>query len=122
MMWEIRVTHSGLHTYRVVRGASKEEAELKARLQLEAWDARWNRTQEIESARQARLGRRYEWERQVDADKRAKDHALELTKDAEANIVAVKSLLSISLATHHSLDWESLKDITEFAQSQPPPA
>ncbi len=120
-MWEKRISHEGLHTYRVIRGASKEEVELKARLQVEAWNDRWKRMQEMEAARRARLNRREFWERQVDLDKRAKNHALELTKEAEANILAVRSLLSDSLGKKHSLDWEALKDTSQFTKPQPTP-
>ena len=38
---EIEITHEGLHAYRKVRGVTKEEVETKARLQLDAWNARW---------------------------------------------------------------------------------
>ena len=40
-MWEVRVQHDGLKAYRVVRGVTKQEAELKATLQVSAWNERW---------------------------------------------------------------------------------
>jgi hypothetical protein len=42
-MWERRVKHEGLHAYRTVRGVTQAEAETKARLQMDAWSARWAR-------------------------------------------------------------------------------
>jgi hypothetical protein len=85
-MWEKRISHEGLHTYRVVRGVSKEEAELKARLQLLAWQDRWSRLQAVEAKRRERLSRRAGWERQAEIEKRARDVALELTREAEAEM------------------------------------
>jgi restriction system protein len=119
VMWEIRISHEGLHTYRVVRGVSQEEAELKARLQSEAWQTRWNRIQEIEAERKERLNRRSVWDQQVEFDKRAKNHALELTREAESHIQAVTNLLSNSLKKSHALDWEALKDRIPFTKDRP---
>lgn len=118
-MWEIRVTHEDLHAYRVIRGVSKEEAEVKARLQLEAWNVRWKRRQETEAARQKRLHQKALFDKQVDCDKRAKQHALELTREAEANIAAVRSLLKDSLRKDRSFNWDGLKDTTTFTKDRP---
>src|SRR5579863_9217452 len=118
-MWEVRITHEGLHAYRVVRGVSKEEAELKARLQLQAWNARWKRTQDTEARRLKSLNERQAWERQVDIDRRAKNHALELTREAESSILVARSLLSNSLMKSHPLDWDTLKDTASFTKDHP---
>src|SRR4029077_8036296 len=111
----------GLHSYRVIRGVSKEEVELKARLQSQAWDARWKRIQETEAKRCERLNQRVIWERQVDTDRRAKNHALELTREAEAKILEVRSILGNSLKKKHSLDGDTLKDTTPFTKAPPAP-
>lgn len=120
-MWEIEITHEGLHAYRKVRGVTKEEVETKARLQLDAWNARWKRFLDTAAARQARVQKRYQWERQSEIDKRAKEHALQLTKDAEAMSSALQELLSQSLAETHSFEWESLKDTSKFDKPCPSP-
>jgi len=88
--WEIRVSHEGLHTYRVVRGATKEEAELRARLQIEAWNARWARLVAAEAARQLRINKRNWSDHQADIDRRARDEALQLTKEAESRTRSCK--------------------------------
>jgi len=118
-MWEIRITHEGLHTYRVVRGVSKEEAELKARIQSQAWNNRWSRIQEINLKRKERLNQRAGWERRTEIDKRAKNLALELTREAEAEIQATRNLLNNSLKSSHPLDWDALKDTTSFTKDLP---
>src|ERR1039458_6727890 len=50
-MWEVRVQHEGLKAYRVVRGATQQEAELKARLQVAAWNERWSNRQVVLKSR-----------------------------------------------------------------------
>ena len=42
-MWEVRVKHDELRAYRVMRGVTREEAELKASLQVANWNERWAR-------------------------------------------------------------------------------
>jgi restriction system protein len=118
-MWEKRISHEGLHTYRVVRGVSKEEVELKARLQSQAWQARWSRIQEIEAKRREHLSRRAGWEQQSEIDKRAKNLALELTREAEANIQTVRNLLNNSVKKSQPLDWNALRDTTPFTKDLP---
>jgi hypothetical protein len=44
-MWERKIHHNGLKLYRVVHGATKGEAELKAALQLALWEERWTKKQ-----------------------------------------------------------------------------
>jgi restriction system protein len=122
MVWEKRIAHEGLHTYRVIRGVTREETELKAWLQSEAWDARWKRIQELKIERLQRLERKTASNRRKDDDERAKSHALELTREAEANIAALRRLLSDSVAKdNHLLGWESLRDSTQFTKPNPRP-
>jgi len=119
--WVIRLSHEGLHTYRVIRGATKEEVEHRARLQKEAWDARWARFQAAESARQQRINKRQWNDRQADIDRRARDEALKLAKEAENELSIIKSLLSSALGKNHELDWKSLRDTTCFTEPEPLP-
>lgn len=121
-MWEIKIKHEGLHAYRSIRGATQQEAETKARLQREAWDVRWTRFQEIAATRQLRLAKRGWADKQADMDKRAKEHALELTKDAEAAIDGLRGLLKHGLGNAHIFNWEGLKDSSTFDKPKPTPA
>ncbi len=120
-MWEIKIQHEGLHAYRNVKGHTKEEAETKARLQLEVWNARWARQVQRDKASQERLIRRNWADKQSDLGKRAKEHALELTKDAEVSISGVRELLSSALSKSSIFSWGSLKDTSRFEKSEPKP-
>jgi restriction system protein len=121
-MWEIKIKHEGLHAYRNVRGATKEEAETKARLQIEAWNVRWKRFLDTEATRQERLKKRGWADKQSDIDKRAKEHALALTKEAEATLDRLRGLLGRALGQAHSFNWESLKDTSRFEKPEPTPS
>jgi len=118
-MWEKRITHEGLNTFRVVRGYTQEEVETKARLQLAAWKERWERKLEIESARQKLIEKRWTLEQQAEVDKRKKALALNRTLEAEAAIESIRNLLSSALVVAPPLDWESLRDSTEFSAPEP---
>lgn len=118
-MWEITITHEGLHAYRTVRGATQQEAETKARLQRDAWDARWARLIEKEAERHKQLIKRDWAETRSDIDRRSKAYALQATKDAEAAIKGLHQLLSTALAKDHCFDWEGLKDTSEFTKAEP---
>ncbi len=119
MMYERRIAHEGLHAYRVVRGYTQGEVEVKARLQQDAWAERWRRRQEMEVSRQNRFRKRSDYERQVEIDKRAKSLAIELTKEAEAAIYKAKNLLMDALTRPHAFDWQSLRDTTPFPNPRP---
>ena len=44
-MWESKISHEGLHKFKVVKGSTREEANLKASLQLAAWQKEWSASQ-----------------------------------------------------------------------------
>jgi hypothetical protein len=80
-MWEVSVQHEGLKAYRVVRGVTQEEAELKANLQIAAWNERWARTLVALKAKQEKLQRSWD----IDANKEsARARTGELQKQIEA--------------------------------------
>jgi restriction system protein len=118
-MWEKRIIHEGLHAFRVVRGATEEEVEIKARLQLAVWAERWRRKQQVEETRRKHAMQAQAWQSQADIDKRAKAAALELTKEAEAAVAGLKTLLSDALANQHQFDWKKLEDQTTFTKAEP---
>jgi restriction system protein len=118
-MWEKRIIHEGLHAFRVVRGYTEEEVETKTRLQLAAWAATWKRKLEQRSSAEKILQQRSWRERQTDVDKRAKSLAADRTKELEASLYTVRSLLLDSLTKQQAFDWEGLKDKGRFSSPGP---
>jgi restriction system protein len=118
-LWEIKVQHEGLHAYRNIKGATKQEAETKARIQIDAWNARYRRLLERQAAQNERLKKKDWHEKQSDADRRAKEHALALTKDAEAAIAELRELLNSALGRPLVFDWKALHDTSKFQKTEP---
>lgn len=56
-MWEKRITHPGLNAYRVVRGQSQYDVEMKALAQEAVWAERWLKKVEAENTRAAKAKR-----------------------------------------------------------------
>ena len=111
-MWEVRVSHPGLNKFRVVRGVTKSEAELKAALQQKAWDEQWQRTQGIR-------GRQLEREKLAQNKELRKLLAEEQTEQAEGAIAALENLLHGAVTNDHRLDWSKLKDHSKYPAPKP---
>lgn len=110
-MWEVRVQHDGLKAYRVVRGATQQEADLKANLQIAAWNERWARMQSALRARQEKLQKSWD----IEANK---ESARTRTEELQRQLDALDSILPVGIA-YSVLSWEDLKDKTTF--TLPPP-
>jgi len=111
-VWEVRVSHPGLNKFRVVRGVTKSEAELKAALQQKAWDEQWQRTQGIR-------GRQLEREKLAQNKELRKLLAEEQTEQAEGAIAALENLLHGAVTNDHRLDWSKLKDHSKYPAPKP---
>ena len=112
-MYEMRIQHPGLKAFRVIRHSDQSVVELKARLQLQAWEDRWNRVQEAESKR--RLKQQISWD--VAANK---ELARARTDECQREIAQVEKLLRDGIELDHRVNWESLQDRHTF--SVPPPS
>jgi restriction system protein len=110
-MWEVRVQHDGLKAYRVVRGATQQEAELKARLQVAAWNERWSNRQAALKSKLQKLQK--SWDN--DANKRT---ARSRTEELEGQLQALESILMDGIR-QQAIQWQSLKDRSTFTTSRP---
>jgi len=112
-VWQKQIVHPELKAFRVVRGASQEEVELKAQLQLAQWEQRWQRIKLAEA-------KRCEKEQAASNKFRQKEWALERTREAKEEFEALSSILSDGLEADPTIDWESLKDRNAFPIERPP--
>lgn len=111
MSWEIRVQHDGLNAFRVVRGTTKEDAELKAKLQLAAWNERWVSKQKIQHAKELKTRKAQEFlNNKIEAARRA--------QELQQQIDGLSEILKIGLS-QPIFKWERLKDKTQFAIPDP---
>lgn len=110
-MWEVRVQHEGLKAYRVVRGVTQKEADLKARLQVAAWNERWVKMQSALKLREYKLKKSWDTE----ASKKA---ALIRTAELEEQRTALETILVAGLR-QSPFRWLSLKDRSHFGRPCP---
>src|SRR5690242_13220755 len=94
--WQTTIQHEQLHTYRVIRGLTREEVEQKAAMQLQAWNERWRKISAAQSAR--------------DQYSDLKGRASLLTREAESKLEEARGILIESLRRSKPFDWGQLKD------------
>lgn len=119
--WQKAIVHPGLNAYRMVRGSTEAEVDLKARLQLAAWDKRWKKRQETDARHRATLAHKSFRERQADLDREARAIALERTKEAERALERLDNLLQEALSAKAGFDWNRLRDEAPFSTPSPTP-
>jgi restriction system protein len=107
--WQMEVRHEGLGKYQVIRGDDKYVVEQKARAKLRQWDEMWERKQAAEA-------RRLEREEKAQAIAEHKALAEERTQEAQEALGALSRVLVHTLAVDDTVDWDALKDRTEFAE------
>ena len=112
--YSVELWHDGLKKHRVIKANDPALVQQKLRLQIEEWEARWQRTNAKELNRISREdGKRHQEERKADANER--------TLIATADLDALGSLLTATLAVDDTVAWESLKDRSPFPEPPPRP-
>lgn len=112
MLWRKTIYHRGLKASRVVRGSTSEEVELRAQLQVDAWDQRWRKAQQSAAKLELR-------QKTALAGSGKKGLALQRTREAEAELAALGNILREGIETDHALDWDSLKSQAPFSTPRP---
>jgi restriction system protein len=112
LIWEKRISHPGLKTFRIIKGRDPATVELMANLQLQRWEERWAKIELANSKR-----RREEESAKVSFQR--KELALLRTREAERQQKALEQILRDGIEVDAVLDWEKLKDRSSFAQPQP---
>ena len=123
-VFQVAVRHPGLNTYRVISGTDWYTVNMKARLQYEAWEQEWRRSQQGRDMRdraEADARKRAERAEREKAQRRCHEWAAGQTAEARAAIEAVRRTLERALAVDDALDWNALVDRTEFSKARPEP-
>ena len=113
--YEIVVSHASLHKYQVVSGDDQYIVQQKAQALMARWDEMWERRQAVEERQQDRAERKQE----IEASRQS---AAEMTQEAQAAIDALEHLLAHTLSVDDTVDWDALKDKSDYAvpESTPP--
>jgi len=108
-MFEIRIQHPELKAFRLIKGVTKADVELKAQAQMAIWNQRWTRQVNAERTRVNRMSR-------LNDRDQGRAQSLSLSTEAASQIARVESLLKTSLIRGRFVEWEWLKDKTPFSE------
>ncbi|WP_196493752.1 restriction endonuclease [Ornithinibacillus caprae] len=111
-MYEIEIRHDGLNKYRLIKGSDPYVVRQKARYQELQWDEMWKKKLETQLKKEEREATTREKEAK-------KALALQLTSEAEEKIGELEGILRLTLEVDDAIDWENLKDYTEFGEPKP---
>jgi hypothetical protein len=106
-VWRRTIYHRELKASRVVRGETQAEVELRAQLQMDAWNQRWQSVQQAASKREQK-------QRAASAGSGKKDLALQRTREAQRELAALGRILLDGIETDHVVDWDTLKSRSPF--------
>ncbi len=111
-MYEIEVTHPGLNKYRHIRGTDKYVVEQKARAQKAIWEEMWQKKRAAEEIKSKK-------EKLLQDRESKKQNAIERTAEAIEVIESLQKTLHFTLDIDDTIDWERLKDKSEFKIPKP---
>ena len=104
--WQSEIRHEGLNKYRVIRGLSQREVQLKAEAQMALWEDMWERRQQTNHKAVQR-------ELLVEA-------AAEMTAYASGVTKRIENILHDSLAEDRAAQWwDRGKDTSQFPKPAP---
>lgn len=101
LMYEIEVLHEELGERQVIRDSRKDQVWQRAVKRMQKWDKQWERQQRAQ---------------EIENKKRL---AAKRTQEAQEALSALECTLVHALDTDSTIDWESLKDYSEYPIPQP---
>jgi restriction system protein len=103
--YEIEISHKELNRYQVIRGENSHVVEKKALAKMAQWDEMWK--QQLERQQRAQ---------EIAAKKKLAD---ERTAEAQEALAVLDRILARALAVDDTIDWESLKNYTDYPIPRP---
>jgi restriction system protein len=110
--FQVELWHDELNKHRVIKGPEIGVVQRKAVLQAQGWDERWLRSLDAEETRRSKVR-----DREILGSK--KQTAVERTEAVEMELGQLEEILHATLAVDDTVDWEQLKDTSDFPT--PPP-
>jgi len=101
--YEIAIAHDHLHKAQVVRDKLLENARMKARIRIDAWEESWQRQKAL-SEKRAILEQK-------------KEEAARRTEEAAEAISSLENLLRRATGATHAIEWDTLR--AAFSEPQP---
>lgn len=103
--YSLELWHDGLKKHRLIRGSDSAIIRRKADIQTAEWEQKWAEIRNRDQNRQAK------------EDKRR--FAAEQTAEAQGELNRLATILTHTLQVNDAIDWERLKDSSEFTEPLP---
>jgi restriction system protein len=110
--YRLELWHDGLKKHRVIKGNDASIIQRKANLQAADWIEKWAVAERRAMFQQVLRNSKAHREAQKTA-------AAERTTEAQLELTALDGLLAHTLSVNDAIDWERLKDRTEFSEPAP---
>ncbi len=110
--YEIEIWHDELNKYQLIRKDDRYVAKQTALARMAQWDEMWAKKAAVESKREERLLRAY-------AINEKKEFAIAQTGEAKGILEALDNILSHTLDIDDAIDWDTLKDKSDFPEIKP---
>ncbi|WP_330114891.1 restriction endonuclease [Pseudomonas sp. JS3066] len=110
--YSLELWHDGLNKHRMIRGESVAIVRMKASLQVDEWDQRWQVLEERRRQKADKDANRLQQEEN-------KAEAAERTLEAQQELEGLAGILRATIDVDDTLDWDSLKDRTPFPEAKP---
>ncbi|MBC1456166.1 restriction endonuclease [Listeria newyorkensis] len=111
-IWSQEIYHQGLNKYKIIKGATKREVEIKSNIQMAAWDELWEKRLEKERMIIEKENALFEQQEKI-------DYAEEETATAENIQQAISNILKGDLDENADFDWSYLKSFEQFPEPRP---
>ena len=110
--YSLELWHDGLNKHRVIRGESVAIVRMKASLQADEWDERWELVEERRQQKNSKEARKLLLEEN-------KSIAAERTLEAQQEFEGLSGILKATLDVDDAIDWDSIKDKSPFPEPKP---
>jgi restriction system protein len=110
--YSLELWHDGLKKHRLIRGREDAVILRKAEIQIAEWDEKWVLADAREKERLDKESRKREQESN-------KDIASSRTEEALGEINRLGNILKQTLEVDDAINWDNLKDMSEFPEPKP---
>lgn len=103
--YHVKVWHDGLNKHRIIKGADQNFVVRQAAAQVSEWIEQWDRKNSLIAVGDHKLSQ--------------KQIATQRTEDARLTLEALGNLLHDALTRNSAINWEAIKDRTDYSVRRP---
>lgn len=119
-LYSKNISHSGLGTFQTIRAPDPMTLEFRCQAKLAQWDRQWARQVDADAKRRARESARLDKEAMRRYVEECKGEAASRTAAAQSALDAIQGILAATISVNDRIDFEFLKDRSQFSEPVPP--